>query len=145
YAEIDFAEWPDAALRPAYANALSVVKSLGATMVEARLPDYPYGPIIGAIIDSEGASVFEQLIRSGTVNQLADQSQIDGLKAALNYSAVDYLKAMRVRSQIQSSFRDLLGVVDILIAPTRFGTPDRADQPFDETPPKRPDTKGVGA
>ncbi len=45
YAEIDFAEWPDEPLRPAFANALSVVKSIGSQMVEAKLPDFPYGPV----------------------------------------------------------------------------------------------------
>ncbi|MGA8027562.1 MAG: amidase [Bryobacteraceae bacterium] len=145
YAEIDFSEWPDEPLRPAFSNALSTVKSLGGQMTESKLPDFPYGPVIGAIIDSEGASIFEQLIRSGKVDQLADQSQIDGLKASLNYSAVDYLKAMRVRSQIQSAFHDVFANLDLLIAPSRFSLPDRADQPFDETTPKRPDQKGVAA
>ena len=145
YAEIDFAEWPDESLRPAFANALSVVKSLGGQMTESKLPDFPYGPVIGTIIDAEGASVFEQLIREGKVDQLADQSQIDGLKASITYSALDYLKAMRVRTQIQMAFRDLFANLDLLIAPARFNLPDRADQPFDQTEPKRPDRKGVGA
>ena len=145
YAEIDFAEWPDEPLRPALSSALAAVKSIGAQMIPAQLPDYPYGAIIGAIIDSEGASVFEPLIRSGKVNQLADQSQIDGLRASLTYSAVDYLKAMRLRSQIQSSFRDFFVALDLLVAPTHFGLADRADRPFDETPPKRPSVKGVGS
>ena len=112
-------------------------------MVETRLPDYPYGPIVGTVIDSEAASIFEQLIRSGKVDQLADQAQIDGLKASMNYSAVDYLKAMRVRTQIIADFAALFGSLDLLVAPTRLSPPDRADQPFDETPPKRPDRKGV--
>jgi aspartyl-tRNA(Asn)/glutamyl-tRNA(Gln) amidotransferase subunit A len=145
YNEIDFSAWPDEPLRPVLANALAVVKSFGSEMIETRLPDFPYGPIISAVIDSEAASVFEQFIRSGTVDQLSDPSQIDGLKASMNYSALDYLKAMRVRTQIQSAFRDLFSNLDVLVAPTRFSPPDRADQPFDETPPKRPDQKGVGA
>jgi aspartyl-tRNA(Asn)/glutamyl-tRNA(Gln) amidotransferase subunit A len=145
YAEIDWTQWPDEPLRPAFANALQTVKSIGGQMVEAQLPDYPYKSVIGAIIDSEGASVFEQLIRSGKVDELADQSQIDGLKASLTYSAVDYLKAMRVRAQIQSAFRDLFTALDLLVAPTHFSLPDRADRPFDETPPNRPSVKGVGA
>jgi aspartyl-tRNA(Asn)/glutamyl-tRNA(Gln) amidotransferase subunit A len=146
YAEIDFAEWPDEPMRPVYASALATVKSIGAQMVETRLPDFPYGPVIGAIIDSEAASIFEKFIRSGRVDQLADQSQIDGLKASLNYSALDYLKAMRVRAQVRSAFHELFATeVDLLVAPTGFSLPDRADQPFDETPPKRPDRKGVGA
>lgn len=146
YAEVDFSAWPAEQLRPAFTNALAVVKSIGSTMVETRLPDYPYGPVIGTIIDSEGASVFEQFIRSGRVNQLADQSQIDGLKASMNYSALDYLKAMRVRSQIQAAFREQIFTnVDLLVAPTHFDPPDRADQPFDETEPKHPEQRGVGA
>ena len=144
YAEIDFAEWPDEPLRPAFANALAIVKSIGAQMIETALPNLPYGPVIGTVIDAEAASIFEQFIRDGRVNQLADQSQIDGLKASLTYSALDYLKAMRVRSQIQAAFFQLFGGLDLLIAPTHFSPPERADQPFDETPPKRPDKRGVG-
>jgi aspartyl-tRNA(Asn)/glutamyl-tRNA(Gln) amidotransferase subunit A len=145
YAEIDFAEWPEQSLRPAFAQALAVVKSLGPGMVETKLPDFPYGPIITCIIDSEAASVFETFIRSGRVDQLADQGQIDGLKASMNYSALDYLKAMRVRAQIQAAFRELFVGVDLLVAPTKVDLPDKADIPFDETTPKRPETKGVFA
>jgi aspartyl-tRNA(Asn)/glutamyl-tRNA(Gln) amidotransferase subunit A len=145
YNEIDFSAWPDEPLRPVFQNALAVVKSIGSQMVETRLPDFPYGPVIGVIIDSEAASIFEQFIRSGMVDQLADQSQIDGLKASMTYSALDYLKAMRVRTQIQSAFRDLFSNVDVLVAPSRLSAPDRADQPFDETPPPRPEQKGVAA
>jgi len=50
---------------------------------------------------------------------------------------------MRVRSQIQAAFRALFASIDLLVAPARLNLPDRADQPFDETPPKRPDRKGV--
>ena len=145
YAEIDFAEWPDEPLRSAFAEALAAVKSIGSRMVESRLPDYPYGPVISCIIDSEAASIFETFIRSGKVDQLADQGQIDGLKASMGYSALDYLKAMRIRSQIRQSFRDMFADVDLLVAPTKLSLPDRADQPFDETPPKQPDQKGVVA
>ncbi len=144
YAEIDFSEWPDEPLRPAFQNALAIVKSIGAQMIETALPDFHYGPVIGTVIDAEAASVFEQFIRSGQVDQLADQSQIDGLKASLTYSALDYLKAMRIRSQIQAAFAKMFGALDLLIAPTHFSPPDRADQPFDETPPKRPAQRGVG-
>ena len=145
YAEIDFAEWPVEALRPAFAEALAAVKSIGSHMVESRLPDYPYGPVISCIIDAEAASVFETLIRSGKVDQLADQGQIEGLKASLNYTAVDYLKAMRIRSQIKQSFRDVFAQVDLIVAPTKLEPPDLANQPFDETPPKGPEQKGMVA
>ena len=88
YAEIDFAEWPDEPLRSAFAEALAAVKSIGSHMVESRLPDFPYGPVISCIIDSEAASIFETFIRSGKVDQLADQGRdrriegVDGLLSA---------------------------------------------------------------
>jgi aspartyl-tRNA(Asn)/glutamyl-tRNA(Gln) amidotransferase subunit A len=146
FAAIDFNAWLDEPLRPAFQNALAVIRSLGAQMVETKLPDFPYSTVIGTIIDCEGASVFEQLIRSGNVNQLADQGQIDGLKAAMGYSALDYLKAMRVRRQIVSAFQDtLFANVDLLVAPTCVSLPERADIPFPEGEPKRPDQKGVYA
>jgi aspartyl-tRNA(Asn)/glutamyl-tRNA(Gln) amidotransferase subunit A len=145
FAEIDFSDWVDEPLRPAFANALAVVKSMRPQMVETKLPDFPYGSVIGAIIDSEAVSIFEVLIRSGQVDTLADEGQIAGLKASMNYSALDYLKAMRVRSQVQDAFRKLFADVDLLIAPTRFSLPDRSDQPFDETPNKHPDQRGVGS
>jgi aspartyl-tRNA(Asn)/glutamyl-tRNA(Gln) amidotransferase subunit A len=145
YAEIDFAEWPAESLRPAFAQALAAVKSLGAGMLESKLPDFPYGPIISCIIGAEASSIFETLIRSGRVDQLADQGQIDGLKASMSYSALDYLKAMRIRTQIQQAFRELFAGVDFLVAPTKLEPPDKADGLFDDTVPKRPDTKGVVA
>ena len=145
YAEIDFSDWPDEPLRPAFAEALAAVKSIGSKMIESRLPDYPYGPIISCIIDSEAASVFEPFIRSGKVDQLADQGQIDGLKASVNYSAIDYLKAMRIRSQIRQSFHDMFANVDLLVAPTKLSPPELANQLFDNSEPKRPDQKGIVA
>lgn len=144
YAEIDFDAWADEPMRPALQNALGIVKSMGSQMKETKLPAFPYGPVISVIIDSEAASVFEALIRSGDIDQLADLSQIQGLKASLRYSAVDYLKAMRIRSLMQDAFAELFEDVDLLIAPTRFSLPERADIPFDETPAKRPEERGVG-
>jgi aspartyl-tRNA(Asn)/glutamyl-tRNA(Gln) amidotransferase subunit A len=145
YAEIDFSQWPDEALRPAFASALDTIKSIGAQMVETKLPDFPYGLLIGTIIDCEAASIFEPLIRNGAIEQLADADQIAGLKASLNYTAVDYLKAQRVRRQVVTAFGPLLADLDLLIAPSHMSPPDRADRPFDVTPPKRPDVKGVAA
>jgi aspartyl-tRNA(Asn)/glutamyl-tRNA(Gln) amidotransferase subunit A len=144
FADIDFTVFSDEPLRPAFSNALAVLKSMGGQMRELHLPDFPYGPVIGTIIDSEAASIFEVFIRSGQVEGLADQDQIAGLKASMNYSALDYLKAMRVRAQIQTAFRKLFSELDLLIAPTDFSLPDRADQPFDETTPKLPEQRGIG-
>ncbi len=147
YNPVDFEQWPDESMRPVYAKALDTVRTFGAEMVKTKTPDFPYGLIIGTIIDSEAASVFETFIRSGQVDQLADQSQINGLKASLNYAALDYLKAMRIRTQIQQAFRELFVDIDILLAPSRFNLPERVNQSFAEQEkqlPPKPNESGVG-
>jgi aspartyl-tRNA(Asn)/glutamyl-tRNA(Gln) amidotransferase subunit A len=147
YHPADFEQWPEPAMRPAYKTALNVIRTLGADVVELQTPDMPYGPIIGAIIESEAASAFESFIRTGQVDQLSDPTQANGLKAALSFSAVDYLKAMRLRAQIQQSFRQIFTTVDVLVAPSTFNLPERIDQPFDEQEKGRlpePAQRGIG-
>jgi aspartyl-tRNA(Asn)/glutamyl-tRNA(Gln) amidotransferase subunit A len=131
YSPVDFAERPEAASRPAFAQALSVLRDLGAQMVEARLPDFPYGAVIHTIISAEGSSVFEPLLESGGVEQLADPKQMAGLKAGLEISARDYLKAMRIRSLVQQELKNMFGEMDVLLAPARFGPASRISEPLD--------------
>src|ERR1035438_5639431 len=111
FAPADFSEWPDDAARPAFRQALEAMRGLGATMVETRLPDFPYGPIVDAILSADAASVFEPLIASGKVEELADQKQIAGLKAGLEISANVYLKAMRLRRLAREAIFKLFGDV----------------------------------
>ena len=121
YAPVDFAEWADPAARADFAKALETMRSLGVQLIETKLPEFPYGPVISTIISSEALSVFEPLIQSGKVDELADQKQIAGLKAGLEIPAKDYLKAMRIRSLMQEAFRDLFALTDVLLAPSRLG------------------------
>jgi aspartyl-tRNA(Asn)/glutamyl-tRNA(Gln) amidotransferase subunit A len=144
FAPVDFSEGVDPASRADYAKALETIRSLGVQVTETKLPEFPYGSIIGAIISSEGSAVFEPLIKSGKVYQLADQHQIAGLKAGLEIPAADYLKAMRIRSLIQEAFRDLLSTVDVLIAPTRYDPAPKITQPLDRRSSGRPTPSAPG-
>ena len=121
YAPADFGERAEAPARAAFAAALAAIKDTGVQLVETKWPPFPYGPVLSAILAGEQASIFEPLITSGRVNELADQAQIAGLKASLELPAKDYLKAMRVRRQIQEAFSRVFGEVDALIAPGRSG------------------------
>jgi Asp-tRNA(Asn)/Glu-tRNA(Gln) amidotransferase A subunit family amidase len=120
YAPVDFERVAPEA-REAFAAALAVVKSLGVKLKEVEIPDFPYGALVQTVIGAEAASIFEDFIRSGQVDQMADRTQAAGLKAALEIPAVDYLKAMRVRSLVRQAFRDLFVNVDLLLAPARGG------------------------
>lgn len=138
YAPVDFDEAVNAAARADYAKALDTIRSLGVQLSEAKLPEFPYGPMINTIISAEGSAVFEPLIKSGRVDQLADQHQIANLKAGLQIPANEYLKAMRIRALMQEAFRDLLSITDVLIAPTRFDPAPKIAQPLDASPSDRP-------
>ena len=83
YAPVDFAEWAEPAARPDFQRALEQIKSLGVQVRETRLPDFPYGALANTVITADAASVFEQLIRSGQVKELADPHQIAGLESGL--------------------------------------------------------------
>jgi aspartyl-tRNA(Asn)/glutamyl-tRNA(Gln) amidotransferase subunit A len=147
YAPVDFSERAEAPLRPALQTALAVLKDAGAQLVEMKLPQFPYGAVLSMILGGEEAAIFEPLIASGKVNDLADQSQIAGLKAALEVPAKEYLKAMRIRRLIQEEISKMFGQVDALIAPGRTGTAPKADQNLDgpTPPPAQPLDPGFGA
>ena len=118
YAPVDFERVPSDA-RAAFQGALEAVKALGVKLKEVEIPDFPYGALVQTVISAEAASIFEDFIRSGQVDQMADRAQAAGLKAALDIPAVDYLKAMRIRSLVRQAFRDLFVNVDLLLAPAR--------------------------
>jgi len=149
YSPVDFAEWAEPAARPAFEAALGVLRQTGVRLVETKLPAFPYGAVLSTILAAEQASIFEPLIASGKVDELADAAQIAGLKASLEVPAKDYLKAMRLRRLIQEAFSSLFTEVDVLLAPGRPGPATGIDQPLDRggpaaaTPPKDPGFRSI--
>ncbi len=144
YAPVDVAEWAEPATRSAFEQALAAMRETGAKLIETRLPDLPYGALTSTIISAEGASVFEPLIKSGKVDELADPKQIAGLKAGLEISANDYLKAMRIRTIVQQKIRRLFADVDVLLAPSRFGPAPKVSEPLDKHASDEPAPKDLG-
>lgn len=144
FAPGDFTEWPEASARPAFEKALADIREIGAEMVETKLPEFPYGPLVSTIISTEGSAVFEPLIASGKVDELADQKQIAGLRAGLEIAAKDYLKAMRIRTLVKQKFRELFSQVDVLVSPGRFGPASKISEPLDARSSDRSTPKEMG-
>jgi aspartyl-tRNA(Asn)/glutamyl-tRNA(Gln) amidotransferase subunit A len=144
YAPVDYAEWVDPEARPAFTEALRVLQAAGVTMVETRLPDFPYSPAIGTILAAESAAVFEPLVESGKVEELADRKQVAGLKAGLEIKAKDYLKALRIRSLIQEALKRLFLDVDLLLAPSQRGPAPKITEALDRRYLDRPMPKDPG-
>lgn len=145
YAPGDFDEAVEPSTRAAFQEALKVVKSLGMNMKEVEIPEFPYSALVSTIIGAEAGSIFEDLIRSGKVDELADHRQAQGLKAGLELSAADYLRAMRVRSLVQQAFRDLFLNVDYLLTPTRGTIASKITEPLDRAaaPATQPKSRGL--
>lgn len=146
YAPVDVEEWADPACRPDFQKAMGTIRSLGVQMKEVALPDLPYSAMTGTIISAEGASIFESLITSGKVDELADHRQAAGLKAALEIPAKDYLKAMRVRNLVKDAFRQMFVDIDVLVTPTRFSPASKISDPLDatrRTPPQKIGLSGL--
>lgn len=134
YAPIDFDEFADPATRAGLNDALKLVKSMGMSFKEVEIPDFPYSALTGTIIAAEAASIFEDFLRSGKVDELADHRQAQGLKAGLDMPATEYLRAMRVRALVQRAFKDLFLDVDFLLAPTRLTTASKVTDRLDGGP-----------
>jgi aspartyl-tRNA(Asn)/glutamyl-tRNA(Gln) amidotransferase subunit A len=128
-------DWPDGPAGTVLRQALDAVRGLGFKVKETAMPDLPYGAVTGTIISAEGSAVFEELITSGKVDELADPRQIAGLRAGLDIKAKDYLRAMRVRAQIQEAFRNILADIDVLIAPSRATVASPVAEPLDAPRP----------
>lgn len=107
------------AVRDNFLKSVEVLKSQGHTITEIDYPDLPYGPTISLIVDAEGASAFEDILRDGRAKQLrAKQDQIGGFESAATL-AVDYLRAMRVRAKVRKALLELFTKVDLVASPTR--------------------------
>lgn len=135
YNRRDFEEHAEPSTRAAFTQALQVFREMGTPLSEVSLEDLPYGAVTGTLISAEGSSVFEELIESGRVDQLADKRQIAGLRAGLEIASRDYLKAMRIRRLVQQEFRRLLTNIDVLLAPARYGVASRVSEPLDAPAP----------
>lgn len=124
YAPIDFERAAPEA-RPALESALAVMKASGAKFKEVEIPDFPYGALLETVLGAEAASIFEDLIRSEKLQQMADPSQAATLKAALDIPAIDYLKAMRIRTLVRDAFREMYYDIDMLLTPSRLAPAPR--------------------
>jgi aspartyl-tRNA(Asn)/glutamyl-tRNA(Gln) amidotransferase subunit A len=116
----------------AYQNALNVFHKLGYETLEVAYPVMPYDLAVNIIVDAEGASAHEHFIRGERFNMLADVNQVAGLAAALQRPAVDYLWAMRMRTEALKA-NAVWDQCDCVFTPVFYHKSVPVDQPFDKT------------
>ena len=109
-----------AARRPLYEAALDVYRKAGASLVPLALPDLPAAAIY-AILNAEAGAMFDDLTRSGAINDLADKGpngRANQLRASRFIPAVEYIRAQRVRTLLLQQMNALFATVDVFIAPS---------------------------
>ena len=117
YVERDFAGTTPAAR--VQAAALDVYRAAGAELVRVSLPDIPAAAIY-ALLNAEAGAMFDELVRSGAINELADTSvngRANQLRASRFIPAVDYIRAQRARTILLREMNELFGMIDTLLAP----------------------------
>jgi aspartyl-tRNA(Asn)/glutamyl-tRNA(Gln) amidotransferase subunit A len=103
---------------PLFEAALAKLRELGAQMEDVALSeDYPYQAVLNVTDYCEGASSFEDLVRDGRFEEFASRNRGNNWAAGLSITAVDYLRAQRIRTDIIRYTKTLFGKYDALVAP----------------------------
>jgi len=121
---------PDSPVRPAYEQALTVFRRLGATMTSTSLPDLPYGDAAETIVDVEGASAFENLLHSPDFRKIKDQGQRVGLYAGAQTHGVAYLRSCKLRRIAQEAMLGYYRQFDVVLNIAEDSGAPLADVPF---------------
>jgi len=115
----------DAGVAKPVAAAERVIKKFFPGTKEASLPVGPWEDAGNIVVAVESAASFRPLIRSGSVSELADPlGQIAGYVNE-QFSAADYLQALKVREILQEKMDALFESFDVLVT---------ASQPVAATP-----------
>ena len=110
--------WP--ARRKLLADALDVFKTGGAQLLPIKLPSFPAAALY-AIHSAEAGAMFDDLVRSGRVKELANQGKngrANQLHAARFIPAVEYIRAQRVRTLLMREMNTLFETCDVFLSPT---------------------------
>lgn len=116
-----------AALR-AVADAL---RSAGAIVEDAELPALPLEETAAVLLEAEAANALEEVIRSGRTRELDDPSHRGRAPGAYapRATSADYVRAARVRGEVQRAMARLLERHDLLLAPSLPEGPPRVEEP----------------
>ena len=107
-----------------YADALEVLRRLGAVLEPIELPDLPVGAI-GMVLSTEAAAAFDDLVRSGRVAELTRQGRGAWPSSFRSYRfvpAVEFIRAQRARRILMHHADLLMREYDAFITPSGGGS-----------------------
>ena len=138
-------EHVEPAVGAALRAAMEVLEGLGAVRVAVEIAHAEMAtPALGVILGAESASVHEERLRESA--GLLDPLVRERLEANSLYSAMDYIKALRVRTVLREEMRRVWGSCDAVLLPSGNPAPlleqevVETDLPPAVARPARPDT-----
>jgi Asp-tRNA(Asn)/Glu-tRNA(Gln) amidotransferase A subunit family amidase len=105
--------------RTLYKEALDALEKAGAKLTPIELPKFSTGAL-RIILVAEAAAAFDDLTRSGGVDQLSGQDPGDWpntFRTSRFIPAVEYLRAQRARTLLQHEMEKLMSQWDVFVAP----------------------------
>jgi Asp-tRNA(Asn)/Glu-tRNA(Gln) amidotransferase A subunit family amidase len=105
--------------KPIYDQALADLRTAGAKLEPVKLPDFQAQPL-RIILEAEAATAFDDLTRSGGVDQLKGQAPGDWpntFRTARLIPAVEYIRAQRARTLLMHRMDEFMADWDVLVSP----------------------------
>lgn len=118
YLEADF-EKASKDAKPVYDQALADLRAAGAKLEAVKLPEFEAQPLL-IILEAEAAAAFDDLTRSGGVNQLRGQAAGDWpntFRTSRLIPAVEYIRAQRARTLLMQRMDEFMTDWDVLVSP----------------------------
>ncbi len=114
-------------MRKNFEASLKVLRKFGDIEERVAFPELPFGPVVGTIVDAEGASL-PRPDRERPDQGAAGRQRPLGGRGRSMVLAVDYLQAMRAAAPMKKALDELYAKYDALIAPARttVALPDAA-------------------
>jgi Asp-tRNA(Asn)/Glu-tRNA(Gln) amidotransferase A subunit family amidase len=100
-------------------QAIADLKAAGADLKPVELPKFDFAPL-RIILSAEAAAAFDDLTRSGGVNQLKGQAPGDwpnSFRTSRMIPAVEYIRAQRARTLLMREMDRFMADWDVLVSP----------------------------
>jgi Asp-tRNA(Asn)/Glu-tRNA(Gln) amidotransferase A subunit family amidase len=119
YLKTEFDQQTDAERKTIYQQSLDALKAAGANLQPIELPKFPVGAL-RIILVAEAATAFDDITRSGAINQLSGQEPSDWpntFRSSRFIPAVEYIRAQRARRLLMQQMDDLMSHWDVFVSP----------------------------
>lgn len=103
-----------------FEEALDVFRRAGCELTDVELPDRPYGALFSQLVGCESGSFFEPFFETGRIAACFpyNRARVASWMAARLAPTSDYLRALRIRSELIREIDELVARYTMVVAPT---------------------------